>query len=186
MIGPLLQQSMKQLGIAAVAQATAMAKLASEPDLRAFKDEILEQMLQVTRASIAFTAQLIVACKLGTAEHARALEEKLLASMDGAVDNSPDYQAAVEVLIASARAYANRMVELVDHCLKAGIDPFDLRADGHEQTHRLARAAVTFTLQLTIASGADQEAFRATARTMEKLLIAKLDEVFGLAAKNLS
>jgi hypothetical protein len=170
---------MERLGMAAIAQAVKMAKLtAQRANFHEHKAVIVDDMDRVQRCAIALTTQLILARGLGAAVHTRGLEEKLVASLSGAFEECTPLQEATELLIRSAADYSNKMAVLVDHCSKSGTDPFDVRADGYEQTHKLARAAIVFTMQLTVACSTDRSAASVNAHGMEQLLVAALDAMF--------
>lgn len=177
-MGP-LQQAFRDLGMAAITQAATMAKLIAQgSDPRAFKAVISEQMDKLCRAAIVFTGRLTVVCDLSTAETARELEEKM-AGLEGLVEETPAFQRAVENLIESAKTYASRMAQLAEHCAKTGATPSEMGSDTHEQAYKLARAAVTFTLERAITLSADAGLAREVTAEMEERLAAKLDEAYA-------
>jgi hypothetical protein len=174
----------QRLGKAAITQATKTAQLAEQRQQSSISDITMErearkQLDQLLRASIAYTGRFIVVCNLGTVDKVRELEEKLVTSLKGIGVSSTDFQHAIEDLAVSALTYATVMAALVMDCATLGSNPTKLGKSmpAREQMHRLSRAAIAFTMQLTIACSADQDAAGAMANELEALLIARLDEV---------
>lgn len=175
---------MQRLGMAAITQTTKTAQLAEQRRRSDISDIVLErearaQLDQLLCASISFTARLVVVCDLGTAEDARELERKLVASLKASGTLSAEFQQAIENLAESALTYAMVMTALAMDCAATGADPTKIGTSvpAREQAHRLSRAAVTFTTKLTVACSADQEAASDMASEMEERLLARLDEV---------
>lgn len=169
---------MERLGVAAVAQAVKMAQLIENGTMQESEALVHEHIDRITEAAIEFTIQFLVTCGTSTPDAAQDLKEMLVYGLDRGVEDSQAFEGAADALLLAAANYANRMAALVDHCVKSGDTPSDVRRDGHEQAHKLASAAVSFTMQLMIVCSDDQTIARESTRELETILIGKLGELY--------
>jgi hypothetical protein len=153
----------------------------------ALEQETRDQVDQLIRASISFTAKLLVVSSPDPSsaralDTARDLEAHLTASLDRTRSDRESalgstLHKAIQKLTTTAATFALIMTDLAAHGVTTAADPFKIGtgATAREQTYALARAAITFTTQLLVVYSSDPESAREPAAEMEDELVEFLD-----------
>jgi hypothetical protein len=183
----------QRLGMAAIKQTALGMRVVEQRKSGGSSDITLEQETrdqidQLIRVSISFTAKLLVVSSpdpysARALDTARDLEAHLTANLDRTPGDRESVlgstlHKAVQKLTTAAATFALIMTDLVAHDVTTATDPFKsgTGAKAREQTYALARAAVTFTTQLLVAYSDDPESAREPAAEMEDGLVEFLDE----------